>query len=316
MDMLSTIRGSMMEGFYPKGWNLELIQECCNHADEEVFERQDFWNEGFYPISCKTVKDFNVKMGHEMAYQIAVSRMRNEKLVMILPVGPIGIYEWCVYFLKNWKIDCKHLYCFNMDEWSDAEGNTLPEDQQGSFKGTMEAVFYNPLGELTVPENQRNFATKENLVQYQEKIQKLRNEGARMITVFGIGRDFHVAFCEPHFAEFYTDDEAWKREAYWIGAKLHPLSIEQNAIYSFRSNFTNVPCYANTIGPALFLNSDYVIGGVDGALGRGASLQGVALWVTLRHGPTRWIPSSYMPTLPGRLFFVKKLAERMVPDVH
>ena len=316
MDMIDTIQGSLMENFYPKGWDLQYIQDCCKHADADAFERQVFWHPGFTPICCKSVDDFNVKMGHEMAYQIAAARSRNEKLAMILPVGPIGIYEWCVYFLKNWKINCDHLYCFNMDEWSDSEGNTLSDDQPGSFKGTMEEVFYKPLGELTIPEPQRNFATRKNLVIYQDKIRQLRGEGARLITVIGVGRDFHVAFCEPHFGEFYANDEEWKKEAYWIGARLHPLSIEQNAIYSFRSNFTNVPCYANTIGPALFLDSDYIIGGVDGALGRGTSLQGVALWVTLRHGPTRWIPSSYMPTMPGCFFFVKELAESMIPDVH
>ena len=42
----------------------------------------------------------------------------------------------------------------------------------------MTGAFYGPLGELTVPENQRNFATKENLPTYPEKIRKLKAEGA------------------------------------------------------------------------------------------------------------------------------------------
>lgn len=314
--MLDTIKNSLLEDFYPEGWDLERIHLCCEHSNEQVFERQDFWNDGFNPVKCNSLEHFNVMMGHEIALSIAQYRMNDRKLAMILPVGPIGIYEWAVYFLRQWNIKCDHLYCFNMDEWSDCEGNAPDETQAGGFKKTMEDVFYNPLEELTVPASQRNFATKDNLPQYASKIEKLRKNGAGLVTVFGIGRDFHVAFCEPHFGKFFNSDEEWKEHCYWIGAKLHPLSVEQNAIYSFRSNFTNVPCYANTIGPGLFLKSDYVIGGVDGALGRGASLQGVALWVTLRYGPTRWIPSSYMPTLPGKLFFVKELAEPMEPDVH
>lgn len=316
MDMISTIEGSLLEEFYPSGWDLKRIQSCCNHSGDEALERQAFWHENFFPTQCKTLAHFNIMMGHEMAMQIAASRAASEKLAMILPVGPIGIYEWAVYFLRQWKISCDHLHCFNMDEWSDAMGNTPPKDQQGSFQKAMEDVFYDPLGEYTVPHNQRNFATANNLPTYQSKIESLKSEGARLITVFGVGRDFHVAFCEPHFAKAYETDEEWKKTCYWLGAKLHPLSIEQNAIYSFRSNFTNVPCRANTIGPGLFLQSDYIIGGLDGALSRGASLQGVALWVTLRYGPTRWIPSSYMPTLPGRLFFLEELATPMTPDVH
>lgn len=62
-----------------------------------------------------------------------------------------------------------------------------------------------------------------------------------------------VPFCEPHFAQDFDSDESWKKAPYWLGAKLHPLSIEQNAISSFRGSFTDVPCFANTIGPGLFL---------------------------------------------------------------
>jgi glucosamine-6-phosphate deaminase len=36
--------------------------------------------------------------------------------------------------------------------------------------------------------------------------------------------------------------------------------------------------------------------------------QGLSLWMTLRHGKTPWITSSYIPTLAGRLFFLKELA--------
>ena len=36
--------------------------------------------------------------------------------------------------------------------------------------------------------------------------------------------------------------------------------------------------------------------------------QGMSLWVTLRYSPNRWIPSSFMPTLPGKLFYLKELA--------
>ena len=65
-----------------------------------------------------------------------------------------------------------------------------------------------------------------------------------------------------------------------------------------------MPAFANTIGPGLFLQADRIIGGADGALGRGMMWQGLTLWMTLRYGPDRWIPSSFMPTLPGRLFFL------------
>ena len=133
-------------------------------------------------------------------------------------------------------------------------------------------------------------------------------EGGELQTIFGIGRVFHIAFWEPHFAAEFGSDEEWKAQTHRLGAKLHPLTIEQNAVTSFKSRTTLVPARANTIGPGLFLQSDRIIGGADGVLGRGMQWQGLSLWVTLRYGTNRWVPSSWMPTLPGRLFFLQELA--------
>lgn len=316
MNFMSTLAGSMLEGFYPEGWDMQRIDDCCCHPPEAVLERQLFWNSEFTPIPCDNVYDFDMMMGHEIALQIRRTREAGKDLAMILPVGPMGMYKWAVYFLKEWQVSCSHVYGFNMDEWSDAEGNTLASTNSGSFQCAMEAAFYGPLGELTVPTSQRNFATKENLPSYNEKISRLKQAGGELITVFGIGRMFHIAFWEPHFAAEYANSEEWKQQNYRLGAKLHPLTIEQNAITSFKSRTTLVPCTANTIGPGLFLQSDSIIGGCDGVLGRGMQWQGMSLWITLRYGSDMWLPSTFMPTLPGKLFFLNELAGPLVAECN
>ncbi len=247
-------------------------------------------------------------LGHEIALTIKKAKECGEKLIMILPVGPMGMYKWAVYFLKEWKVDLKHVHGFNMDEWSDKEGNTLQSSDPSSFQNAMLSAFYGPLLELTVPEAQRNFATKTSIINYPDKIGELRAQGAKLVTVYGIGRMMHIAFWEPHFAAEFQDEEHWKKQPFRLGAKLHPLTIEQNAITSFKSRTTLVPCYANTIGPALFLKSDYAIGGCDGTFERGMQWQGMSFCVTLGYGPDMWVLSSFMPTLPGKLFFIKDLA--------
>lgn len=308
INFLNTVSGSLLDGFFPAGWDMEKIDDCCSHRPEEVMERQSFWNPAFEPVQCESIHDFNMMLGHEIAHEIRKARDEKKTLALILPVGPMGMYRWAVYFLAQWQVDCKHVYCFNMDEWADGEGNTLDASNKGSFQYAMEHAVYEPLGELTVPKEHRNFATKQNLPTYPEKIRKLKADGARLITVFGIGRMFHIAFWEPHFAADFQSEAKWKIQPYRLGAKLHPLTIEQNAITSFKSHTTLVPCTANTIGPGLFLQSDRIIGGCDGALDRGMQWQGMSLWVALRYGPDMWVPASYMPTLPGKLFFVKELA--------
>jgi glucosamine-6-phosphate deaminase len=214
-------------------------------------------------------------------------------------------------------VDCKHVHGFNMDEWSDGEGNTLDPSNPYAFKAAMGDALYGPLGDLTVPEAQRNFATRDNLPRYPEKIAALRAQGAKMATVFGIGRVFHVAFWEPHLAAEYASVEEWKKQTYRLGVKLHPITIEQNALSSFKGRTTLIPCRANTIGPGLFLQSDTIIGGCDGTFGRGGmQWQGVSLWVTLRYGPDMWIPSSFMPQLPGVIFYLKELTGPLVSEVN
>ena len=316
MNFMDTVKGSLLEGFYPAGWDMEKIDECCAHKPEEITASQPFWSKDFAAVKCDNIFDFNMMLGHEIAFQIRKARDEGIKLALILPVGPMGMYKWAVYFLTQWAVSCDHVYGFNMDEWSDAEGNTLEPEDPGAFQNAMRGAFYNPLGKLTVPESQRNFATKQNLPTYPEKIKALKDEGARLITVYGIGRMTHIAFWEPHFAAEFSSDDEWKKQPFRLGAKLHPLTIEQNAITSFKSRTTLVPCYANTIGPALFLSSDYAIGGCDGTFDRGMQWQGMSLWMALRYGPDRWIPASFMPTIPGKLFFASELAGPLVAECN
>ena len=314
MDFNSTVKGSLLEGFYPEGWDFAKIDECCSHKPEEITERQAFWNEGFEPVQCDTLGDFEVKMGHEIANEIKKANEKGQKLAFILPVGPMGMYRWAVYFLKEWNVSCKNVWCFNMDEWADAEGNTITGD--ASFQNAMENAFYNPLGELTVPVDHRNFATKDNLPTYPEKIAALKKEGAKLVLVYGIGRMCHIAFWEPQFGSEFSSTEEWIKQPYRIGAKLHPLTVEQNAQTSFKSRTSLVPCRANTIGPGLMFQADYAIGGADGIYGRGMQWQGMSLWMTLRYGVNRWVTSSVIPTIPGRLFFLKELAGPLQPDMN
>ena len=316
MNLLSTFAGSLMEGFLPQGWDLAKIDACGSNPAESVTDRQPWWSPQFEPVVCSTVADFDVMLGHEIAKTIHNARKAGRESVLILPVGPMGMYRWAVYFLKEWGVSCDHVHGFNMDEWSDRDGKTLASDDPGAFQNAMQHAFYGPLGNLTIPETQRWFATPDSLPTYAERIAELRKKGGELSVIFGIGRVCHIAFWEPHFAAEYATVEDWKQATHRLGAKLHPLTIEQNALTSFKSRTTLVPAFANTIGPGLFLQADRIIGGADGVFDRGMQWQGLSLWMTLRYGPDPWVPSSFMPTLPGRLFFLQGLAGPLVPEMN
>lgn len=316
MNMLDTFQGSYFSEIFPKGWDLERIRDCVSNAPEAVLDRQSFWHQDFQPVSCQNLEEFGAYMGFEIAMEIKKARDEGRKLILILPVGPMGMYKWAVYFLKAWGTDCGHVHGFNMDEWADAQGRTLPASDPASFQSAMLKSFYGPLGSLTVPESQRNFATADSLSRYPEKIEALKAGGAKQVLVYGIGRMCHIAFWEPHFAEEYASQEEWMNAPCRIGARLHPLTIEQNAITSFRSSWPLIPCYANTIGPKIIFRSDYAVGGADGVLSRGMQWQGMSFWMTLRYGPCKEVTSSFIPTMPGKLFFMEELAGPLCADTN
>src|SRR5437764_2174602 len=273
MDLITTISGSLMEGFLPAGWDLKKIDALA--ADDARFgKREPWWHAQFEPVACASYEDFDTFMGHEIAREIQLARQAGRKIAFILPVGPMGMYRWTVYFLREWDVPCDHVHGFNMDEWSDAQGNTLPADNPGAFQYAMEQAFYGPLGTTTVPPRQRHFALKDELPSYAEQIGALKKQGGRLVTTFGIGRVCHIAFWEPHFAAEFASEADWKKQTHRLGARLHPLTIKQNAITSFKSRTTLVPAYANTIGPGLFLKADRIIGEADGTLARGMIWQG------------------------------------------
>ncbi len=200
MNLLTTFAGSMMEGFLPAGWDLARIDACCAHKPGQIGERQAWWHPDFELIPCASCSDFDVMMGHEIATAIRRTRDHGRAAALILPVGPMGMYRWAVYFLKEWNIPCDHVHGFNMDEWSDKDGATLPPENPGAFQYAMQQAFYGPLGSRTVPESQRWFATADRLPHYAQRIGELKSKGAELIVIFGIGRVCHIAFWEPHFA--------------------------------------------------------------------------------------------------------------------
>lgn len=303
MNFMDTVEQSLLQGFYPKGWDMERIDKCCDNSLEHVADRQTFWNPQFKTVSCENKQALEMKKGHEIANEVRKAEKSGQKLILLLPVYPDGMFYWAVYFLKEWNQSMKHVYCFNTYEWCNKDGETVEESSEKSFKSIMEGYFYKPLGSLAPPKEQRNYATQTGLSKYPKKIEQIKKEGAKQVLVTGVGRIMNIAFWEAQFAGEFMSEEEWKSQEIRKGAKLHPISVELSALTHFKSRTTQVPCYANTIGPAIFLQTDYVIGGIGGESRGGA----MALWTTLRYGPSVWIPSSFMPTMPGKLFYSKEM---------
>ena len=44
--------------------------------------------------------------------------------------------------------------------------------------------------------------------------------------------------------------------------------------------------------------------------------QGMSFWMTLRYGPCRYVTSSNIPTMPGKLFYMEELAGPLCADTN
>ena len=50
MDFASTVKGSLLEGFYPAGWDMKKIDKCCANKPDDVCKPQKFWNKLAEPV--------------------------------------------------------------------------------------------------------------------------------------------------------------------------------------------------------------------------------------------------------------------------
>ena len=92
MDMLDTLKGSYFSEILPEGWDIAKFMECVSNDPASVYDPQDFWCKDFRPVKCTNLEEFGAFMGHEIAMQIKQTKEEGRKLILILPVGPMGMY--------------------------------------------------------------------------------------------------------------------------------------------------------------------------------------------------------------------------------
>jgi glucosamine-6-phosphate deaminase len=169
------------------------------------------------------------------------------------------------------RLSLRHLHTFNMDEYANEDGVTAPVSWPGSFQRAMLEGFFALVDpELRPPEDQIHFPTSDAITDYSARIEAA---GGADVCYGGIGWSGHIAFWEPQLgAEFDGDLEAWKRAGARL-VELHPMTVMQNALHSFGSDWSWVPPKANTIGPREVLGAKHRSFWLDGDLGGGVSWQ-------------------------------------------
>ena len=140
----------------------------------------------------------------EIADEIKAHNTAGNPTVLILPVGPIGQFSLLADICNRERISWQNVWTFNMDEYCDWEGRSIPLDHPLSFEGYMRGKFFARLDpDLRIPDDHVFFPRIERIDEVSETIAEL---GGVDSCYGGIGIHGHVAFNEPPISRFYPGD--------------------------------------------------------------------------------------------------------------
>ena len=213
--------------------------------------------------------------------------------VLILPVGPVPQYRIASDMINRLGISCKHLVTFNMDEYANDQGETAPADWQGSFATSMRQSFFSKIDpKLRPPEKNIHFPTHKNIDDYWKLIE---DAGGADCCYGGIGWCGHIAFWESHLGLEFGDDLKSYKRAHGRIVELNPMTIMQNALHTFSSDWSWVPPKAASIGPREILGARDRSFWLDGDCGSPAMSWQRFIARLVAHGPVNTlVPGSIL----------------------
>lgn len=220
-------------------------------------KRKDIENHPNPNITIKVIKDSDMAFMcvWDIFCRIKQASDEGKRLVLILP-QPHPLYSKVAYLTNKFKVNCKNLWTFNMDEWADEDGNIAPETYPNGFLYAMKHNFYYQIDEkLRPPENQIVGPTNKNFKDYGKMIEDL---GGADVCYGGIGWSGHLAFIEPGSPEFKAGSlEEWKEMGPRI-VTLSPFTIAQSSLdpdFGMSGDWSAIPPKAATIGPKQILQA-------------------------------------------------------------
>jgi glucosamine-6-phosphate deaminase len=309
--------------FQPASWvpyrDTRVLDLCRSKAREDYLRLHDEKPN----LNVQVVDDetFWWMWAADMFYRIVKGAEENRRVVMILP-NPAPIYSRVAQLINKFRVNCQHLYTFNMDEWADQDGNVAPEDYSAGFMCAFKRFFYRQVApELRPPENQCQGPNNKNIRDYSKMIADL---GEAEVVYMGPGWSGHTAFIDP-VPEFGVTATSVVPVAEWaqMGARiasLHPLTIAQNsqhASFGSSGDVARVPPMAATIGPrdiiqakARFEMHFFTTGGTNVSWQR--LMSRLVLW-----GPvTPLVPGSVVQLAPSDVHVTESIAKAIEVDSH
>lgn len=206
-------------------------------------------------VKCKVVAgewEVYFDMALTMLEEIMYHNERNEKTVMIVPVGPTQQYPILADMINRLNVSLKNVHFFNMDEYMWDKETLIDKNDVMSFEGRMNREFYDLVNpELVMPESQRHFPKPGKEAEYDKMIKDL---GGVDMCLGGLGINGHVAFNEA----LEPNDTMTADEFANLGTRVLPITRETRTINAYgyqRGDLRGMPEWCITIGMKQIINA-------------------------------------------------------------
>ncbi len=296
--------------------------ECVPFRDQEALERvrkikradiEKHPNPDF-KIRVMNAGDIGFLFISDMFYRIKKASDENRPIIMILG-NPVREYRHVAHLINKFRVDCKNLFVFAMDEYADQDGNTAPETWKWGFLYALYDNFLYQIDEdLRPPKSQMIGPSTANINDYGKM---LADMGGADACYSGPGWTGHLAFIEPDAPEFDAPLDEWRKMGPRI-VTLSPFTLAQNSLhgsFGMSGDIARVPPKAATIGPAEVIGAKYRMD-INSLLIHGSLTTWQRLTTRLvAHGPvTPRVPTSIHQELKTDFYISEEIAMDIEDD--
>lgn len=290
--------------------------------DKAVLERvrkikkQDITKHANPDFKIRVMKAADIEMIFitDMFYRIKTAADEGRDVILILP-NPVTAYRHIAHLINTFRVPCKHLYAFAMDEYANEDGVIAPENWPQSFVHAMKKNFYEKIDkDLRPSEDHFIGPSNKNLDCYGDMIEDL---GGADMCYSGPGWTGHLAFIEPDAPEFQAPLEEWMKMGTRI-VTLSPFTLAQNSLHGHfgkSGDIALVPPKAVTIGPKQVIDAKNRMD-INALTVHGTTTSWQRLMTRLvAHGPvTPLLPTSIHQMLRTDFYISDVIAENVEVD--
>ena len=297
----------------------EILERLAALTPEEI-EKHDNPN-----FKIKIVSNIGAIEIADMFSRIRDSDREDKKFVFICGNPNPGTYLPLVALINQFRVNCRNVFPFTMDEWANEDGKIAPITYQSGFTYSFLKYFYSQIDpELRMPLSNIHFPCNENITAYSDILDEEGNGGADAI-YSGPGWAGHIAFIDPcpelipDYNEGGTyeikdlDDPYFQQKAQVV--TLHPLTLAQNSlhgVFGCSGNVGNVPPKAATIGPrdVLHARARMECHGLT-TMGTFSSWQRMTSRLITHGMVTPYVPGSIYQLLGCNLYLTPEIARKI-----